>query len=503
MTEETASTVEEQTSPPEEQTTDGKEVQKKLNQTVEMKEVGPCKKHIKVTVSREDITKLLDEKYAELVGDSIIPGFRPGKAPREIVVRKFRKDVQDQVKGQVLLASLEQLAEENDIAPLSPPNLNPGALEIPKEGPFIYEFDVEVRPDFALPNYKGLKIRRPIRQFTDEDVTREQNRILARYGQLVPKPEGDAQIGDYLIVDMTTRFDQSVIGSAKEITLRVDDTLAFKDGVAKKFGAQTLGAKAGETRVVDIDVTEGVALDQLRGKTVQATLEIKDVKKLRLPELTHEFLHTFGVHSPEQLHEMVRVLLERRLEYQQRQSAREQILEQIAGTAALELPQDMLVRQARRAFARRVMEMRESGISEEEIESRKRMLEQDVLRNAANSLKEHFVLQKIAEVEKLDVDEDEINDEIERLAEQNGESPRKLRAQLEREELLDTMAGQLVERKALDMILETAEFEDVQTSEEGGISSVEQQAVPGEMKDPTAAPPEEAKPEGEPAATTT
>src|SRR5215212_9790889 len=162
------STMEEQ---PSAEPTNGTEEQpEKLEQTVEMKDVGPCKKHIKVTVARKDIDKRLDEKYAELVGDSIIPGFRPGKAPREIVVRKFKKDVEDQVKAQVLLGSLEQLAEENDIAPLSPPNLNPNTIVIPDKGDFVYEFEVEVRPSFDLPEYKKLKLKRPVKTYNDEDV---------------------------------------------------------------------------------------------------------------------------------------------------------------------------------------------------------------------------------------------------------------------------------------------------------------------------------------------
>jgi trigger factor len=306
----------------------------------------------------------------------------------------------------------------------------------------------------------------------------------------VPKPEGNTQVGDFLTVDMTTRFKDQVIGSAKETTLRVDDTLAFKDGVAEKFGEQVRGANAGDTRIVDITLTDAVANEQLRGQNVQATLEIKDVKKLRLPELTHEFLHEFGVHSPEQLREMVRVLLERRLEYTQRQSAREQVLEQIAGASSWELPQDLLMRQARKTLARRVMEMREAGMSEDEIQGRQRLLQRDVLQSTALALKEHFVLQKIAEVEKIDVGQEDIEAEIERLADQSDESPRRVRAQLEKEDLLDTLAAQLIERKALDLILDNAEYEDTPLDKEQAVATVEAQAVPGEMKDPTAPPPE-------------
>jgi trigger factor len=472
---------------------DGEEKKdEKLHQTVEMTDIGPCKKHIKVTIDRADIDRKLDEKYRELVFEANVPGFRPGKAPRTIVVRKFQKEVNDQVRGQLLLQSLEQLADEHEVAPLSAPDINPAAVEIPKEGPLVYEFDVEVRPEFDLPNYRGLKLRRPVRTFSDEDVEAEEKRILAPYGQRVPKPEGDAQVGDYVTVDMTARDGERLLGELKELTLRVDPRLAFKDGVAEKFAEQVRGAKAGDKRVVDITMADAVADPSLRGKTVQATLDVKDVKALRLPELTHEFLHTFDVHSREQLREQIRVLLQRRLEYTQRQSARDQVIGQIAVASQWELPRDLLVRQARKALNRKVMEMRDAGMPEEEIRGRQRLLEQDVLQSTALSLKEHFVLQKIAEVEKIEVDDDDINDEIERIAEQNNESPRRLRARLEKEDMIDTLAAQIIERKTLDLILQEAEYEDVpldRAAESAGrVSTVEEQAVPGEMKDPTAAP---------------
>jgi trigger factor len=474
-------------------TAEGEEAKpEKLHQTVEMKDVGPCKKHIKVTVDRADIDKRLDEKFGELVKEANVPGFRPGKAPRTLITRRFHKDVLDQVKGEVLLASLEQLAEENDVAPLSTPSLDPKGIEIPKEGPFVYEFEVEVRPQFDLPQYRGLKLKRPIRTFTDEDVALEEKRLLSRYGTLVPKEEGDAQLGDYIIADMTTRHGSDPIGAAKEVTIRIEDRLAFKDGVAERFAEQVRGVKSGDTRVVDVQLSDAVANPYLAGKTVQATLEVKDVKKMRLPELTHEFLHTFGVHSAEQFHEQIRLLLERRLQYEQRQSAREQVLAHITTAATWDLPRDLLMRQARKALARKVMEMQEAGMSEEEIRTRERLLQQDVLASTAAALKEHFVLQKLAEEEKLDVSPDEINDEIDRIAEMNDESPRRVRARLEREDLMETLAAQLIERKALDLILESAEYEDVEAGKAPtpSVATVEEQAVPGEMKDPTAPPPE-------------
>jgi trigger factor len=491
-----AATMTEAASPPPAEET-GEEKKEKLHQEVEIKDVGPCRKHIKVTVDRVDVDKLLEAKYKELVGDSSVPGFRPGKAPKRIVVRRFKNDVQDQIKSQVLLSSLEQLADEHDVAPLSPPNINPNKLLIPDQGPFVYEFEVEVRPEFELPNYKGLKLRRPTRTFTDADVAKEMRRVLSQFGQLVPK-DGPAESGDYLIGDMTTRLQDRVIGTANEITLRIDDTVTFKDGVANNFAAQTVGARAGDTRTFDITMTDAVADQSLKGQTVQATLEVKDIKQLRLPELTEDFLQEqLGVRTEDQLRERVRLMLDRRLEYAQRQSAREQVLQQIAAASSWQLPEDLLMRQARKALGRRVMEMREAGMTDEEIKSRERLLQRDVLNSTALALKEHFVLQKIAEVEKIEIDDDEIEAEVEAIADQTGESARRVRAQLEREDMLETLAAQLIERKALNLILESAEYEDVAAGQEAGLSAVEAQAVPGDVKDPTAAPPEPTPEEAE------
>jgi trigger factor len=496
-----ATATETPTPPPTEEAPAGEEKKEKkepekLTQTVDIRDVGPCRKHIKVTIDRGAIDRRMDEKFDELVPDANVAGFRPGKAPRRYVVRRYQKEVADQVKGEVLLASMEQLAEDHDIAPLSRPDFDPFQVELPKDGPLVYEFEVEVRPEFALPDYKGLRIRRPVQTFTDDDVAQEERRVLSQYGQIVPKPEGNAQIGDVIVADGHTRLGERSLGSFKEMTVRVEKQLAFKDGIAEHFADQVQGANAGETRVVDVTMSQSVADASLRGQSVKTTFEIKDVKTLRLPELTPEFLENFGVQTADAFRELIRVVLQRRLEYLQRQSARQQVMQHIAATANWDLPQDLLQRQARRAMSRRIMEMRADGISEDEIRGRLRILQQDVLRSTEVALKEHFVLQKIAEVEKIDIDESDIDDEIERMAQQEGESARRIRARLEKEDMMEALAAEIIERKSLDLILNSAQYEDYPLRKEdtAPVATVEQQAVHGAMPDPLAPPPGDVEP---------
>ena len=466
----------------------------KLVQTVEIKDAGPCKKHIKVTVERGQIDERFDEKFTEIVfsDQPQVRGFRPGKAPRKIIEKQYYATVAEEIKTQVLMASLEQLAEDQQISPLSPPDLDPNAIEIPKEGPFVYEFDIEVRPEFDLPDYKGLKLRRPVHTFTDAEAAKEKRRLLEPYGQLVPKDGNPAavELDDYVTADVVITFGDKELNKLSEVRFKVEKQLALSDGIAEDFGEKLSGAKEGDQRTVDITLSQELGSDVLRGRKVQAAFTVKDIKTTRPPELTRDLLEgVFSVSTPEAFDELVKTVLERRLEYTQRQEARKQVLERIAAASSWDLPQDLLRRQARRTLQRRVMEMKNTGMSDQQIAGRQRVLEQDVISSTANALKEHFVLQKVAEVEKLEVADDEIDVEIDRIADQSGESARRVRARMEKEDMMEALATDLLERKALDLILSGATFEDYPLNAEEHAeetATVSAQAAPGAEAPPPA-----------------
>jgi len=464
----------------------------KLKQTVEISDVGPCKKHVKITVDRDAIDERFKEKFDELLKDrsAAVPGFRPGKAPRKYVERKFKPAVSEDVRREVLMASLQQLAEDSNIAPLAPPELEPEQLEIPEEGPFVYEFDVEVRPEFDLPDYKGIKLKKPVRKFTDVDITAEQRRLLEPQGSLVPKEGKNVKVepNDIIVCDLVTVDGNKELNKATEVRVRVEKRLALSDGVAENFAKQIAGAKVGDVRDVDLKLAETVADQSLKGKTVKGRFTIKDIKVIRLPELTPGLLEQYGVHNEAQLQELIATSLERNLEYQQRQYARQQILQQVAQKVKFDLPRDLIIRQATRTLQRRVMEMRSAGMTDQQIESRMTVLRQNVLQSTAVSLMEHFVLQKIAEAEKIEIEDSDIDAEIHRIAAQSGESFRRVKAQLERDEMIEALATDLLERKALDVVLNNAVYEEVEIKPEeveGEVATVETQAVPGEMVEPT------------------
>ena len=445
---------------------DGEQEKKKLAMTVEISTVGPCKKHVKVSIPREDIRRYFDNNFTELVNNAQVPGFRPGHAPRRLIEKRFQKQVGDQVKAELLMQSLEQLAEEYQLEPLSQPNLKPDDITLPADGSFDYEFDVEVRPDFDLPDYKGLKIRRPVREIADPDIDKGLERFLTRHGRLVPKDDERAEPGDYVTAAITFRDGDQVVNQLGEQTIRLEPELRFRDGHIHDFAHGMSGVRPDEERTLSAHIAPTAPSPALRGKTIDATFAVKSVKRLRLPELTPEFLSRLGYSSAEELRGGVRDWLQRRLEYEQRMSAREQVLAHITEAATWELPQDLVRRQVQSTLARRVMEMRRAGLTDQEIRARQADLQQNSIRATVQSLKEHFVLQKLADVENIDITPDDIELEITLMAAQSGETPRRVRARLEKDGLLESFATEILERKALDKILDYAEYEDVRAQAE-------------------------------------
>ncbi len=458
----------------------------RLEQNVLINDVGPCRKHIRVIIDRGGIDKRLNDKFKEIAPQAQVPGYRPGKVPRKLLQKHFFKEVSEQIKAELILQSLEQLAEDHKITPIAQPNIDPFRIELPDVGNLTYEFEVEVAPEFDLPQYKSLTLKRPVKEISAADVEDAYKKFLRRMGKLIEK-SGPVALEDYIDCDVTIVNGDQTINEFKDLTLRVDPQLAFKDGMAKDFGEKLKGAKAGDTRELNVQLSPALVDEQLRGKVVKGEFHIKQVKQVQLPELNEEFFAMAGVDNEEELRDRVKDALAQQLEYEQRRSAREQVLEHIAAAATWELPHDLLHRQARRTLQRRLLELRNAGFSEDEIRSRITLLQQDTLASTEKALKEHFVLQKIAEVENIDVSDDDINEEIDSIAERSEESPRKVRARLEREDMMESLVMEILERKALDLVLQSATYEDVPMASAGPmVEAIEASATGAEEPMPPA-----------------
>ncbi len=195
---------------------------------------------------------------------------------------------------------------------------------------------------------------------------------------------------------------------------------------------------------------------------MSAVFHVLEVKKLELPELTPEFLSELGGFDSEgDLRDALKANLERQLTYHQNQRVRQQVTALLVAAADWELPPEMLRRQSKREMERAKLELRRSGFDDEQILAHENRLRQSTMENTARALKEHFILERIAEEEKIEDAPDDYEKEIALIAAQSDESPRRVRAQLERQDLMDVLRNQIIENKTIQRILAEAKFKDV------------------------------------------
>ncbi len=449
----------------------------KLDLDVQISDVGPCKKHLKVTIPRSEVEKQFKASVGEMAKEAVVPGFRPGHAPRALVEKRFRKQVAGQVKSTLLMACLEQIDEDHKLNPISQPELNVEAIELPDDGPMTFEMDVEVRPDFPLPAYKALTIKSPVRAITDVDIDAQVKAFRERYAQLVPKLDAGAEVGDFVTANLIFHMGGQVYNEAKEIQFRLQPELRFQDGTVPNLDAVLTGVKPGDKKDADAKIGSASPDPNLRGKTIQVTFDVLDLKQLRLPEADAAFFQSTGFEDLEDLRTALKGVLERRHEYQRRQSVRDEILAKLIAETPFDLPADLVARQEKSTLRRLALDLRQGGLSDTEIRAREAELRANAHESTLRSLKEFFLLAKIAEAENVKVEDEDMEVEVEAIAARSDESPRRVRARVEKEGLADVLASQILERKTIDRILEFVKLEEVPLVDDKAVETLDQAAT--------------------------
>ncbi len=427
----------------------------KLDLNLDINETSSCGRHVTVTVPRSDIEKYYQKQFDDIVPKAEVPGFRVGKAPRNLVEKKFRKQVADQVKGALLMDSLTQISESEVFSAISEPDLDYEQVTVPDEGDLKFEFNIEVRPDFDMPKWKGLTIERPEYDFTDSDVDAELEKLSAQFSTLEPV-EDKVAAGDYIEANITTSLDGKDVSSASDISVRVLPTLSLADGSIEDFDKLIVGAAAEEKKSTKVTVNEFSENVELAGKELDIEFEILDVKR-RGGDGVDGLAERTGMDMDE-LRTRIKEGLESRLEYRQREVVRDQISKTLTESASWELPPDLLRRQSHRELERATIEMRRSGFSEQEIRERENRIRSNILERTEMMLREHFILERIAEEENVEETEADYTMEIARIAAQQNDSPRRVRARLERTGQMDALRNMIIEGKVIEMITEAASF---------------------------------------------
>jgi len=371
-----------------------------------------------VEVSAEEVSKGLDAAFQKVVKKVNVPGFRKGKMPRGMFEKRFGVESLYQDALDILLPEAYGNAiDETGIDPIDRPDIDIEQMEKGKD--LIFKATVQVKPEVKLGEYKGLEVEELDTNVTDEDVQAELTTLQNRQAELVVKEEGTAENGDTVVID----FEGFVDGEAFEGGKAENHSLELGTGsFIPGFEEQLVGVATGESKDVEVTFPEEYHAAELAGKPAVFKVTVHEIKGKELPELDDEFAKDVDdeVETLDALKEKIKTRLEDSKKHEAEHHLRDTVVEKAAENAEVEIPEVMVTNEVNRMLQEFEQRLQMQGMNlelyfqfsgQDENALREQMKEE-----AQNRVKINLTLEAIAKAENLEVTDEDVNAELEKMA---------------------------------------------------------------------------------------
>jgi len=437
----------------------------------EVKELAPTRKSVSVSFSAAEVAAEEAKLVKDFQRQAKIPGFRPGKAPEQMVRSRYAKELKEELKQRVVRQAHQEGVVGADFEVFGLVELEEG--EISSGSDATVTFTVDIIPDFELPDYSGIKVTQSPVEAGEEEIDAMLNQILSQRAEYNPvekaAEKGDyvrcgyeGKIGDQLVAELVP--DAPMYGTQKTTW----EEAGAEDAPGVKAVVEGLvGMKAGEEKEVTMDFPEDFKPEALAGKSATYTIKVEEVREKKLPEMNEELFKSLQVKDEAELRERIKESIEQRKRQENAQSERQQITEHLLKAVEFPVPESGIEQETEavlRDFMRRNMQR---GVSEEEFEKHKEQLHAGASKAAADRLKSRLILFKIAEAEKVAVGNEDFGRLIMNEAMQTGQKPDKLVKELRKDQgRLNQMRRDILLGKTMDLLVEKAEREGAPKAEE-------------------------------------
>jgi trigger factor len=425
--------------------------------------LAACKKLVKVEVDTAKVDETFATVTKEFQREANLPGFRPGKAPKEMVLRRFDKEIQDEVKRKLISESYKQVVEEKNLDVLGYPDIE--EIQFGRGQPLHYAATVETAPEFELPEYKGIPVQKEAKTVTQEDIEKALTTLREQQLNYVTV-ERPAQTGDMVVVNYKGTCEGKPITDLAPTARGLTEKQSFWVEVGGTsfipgFGEQLQGGKKGDQRTVTVDFPAEFVTPQLAGKKGVYEVEIVEVKEKSLPALDDAFAKSFNAENVEKLKEGVAKDLENELKHTQDRVVRNQLINSLLNRINFELPESAVTRETRNVVYDIVQNSARRGVSREIIEKQKDEIASVATQGAKGRVKANFILQKIAEKEDIKVSQEEIGRRVATLAAMYQIPVEKFAKDLQERNALIEVYDQLLYDKVLDFLQQNAKVMEV------------------------------------------
>lgn len=415
-----------------------------------MSTVADCKRSLEVEIPVEEVEKAR-QRVAESIRQKVrLPGFRPGKAPASMIASRYESDIRQEVLDQLLPVAFRARVEKEELRVVGQPNIT--ELHFEKGEPIRFKADFEVAPEFEIGNYHGLPVKYEEPVVGDEEVANrldDMRERKAEYVNLDPRPIEDK---DHVVVLL-----KSVAGLAEPI--EQDSTIEVGGGdTFPSFTEALIGAQPGDTKEAEVVYPEDYGEPKLAGKTVRFSLTPKVIQKKELPALDDEFARDLGDYQTlDELRDAVRKSIFHEKQHAAQQVAKEALIDRLVEANDFPIPETYVNRQIENQLTMQLRQVTGRDVDLSKLNLDWAKVKEKQRDPALRSVKASLLLEKVSDKEGIKATRDEVDREVQRIAQQEREPIPVTRAKLDKDGTLARIASHIQTEKTLQFLFEQAQ----------------------------------------------
>ena len=435
----------------------------------ELIDVSPTRKEIKIEIGPDVVRAAYDrvsDRYSKLAN---VPGFRKGHAPRSVIRTRFKNEIRGEVLQELVPEAIQKAIEEHSLETIGEPDVqlnNDDALQNFGAEPIALDVKLEVLPKVELGEYKGVGVTRRVRPVADADVDHVLEGIREQSASLIPVEDRGAELGDTVTVNFNGKFVETP--EAEDINVDDVEVVLGGDGVQQEFTDSLLAVQPDDEKKFTVNYPADFSSGGLAGKRVDYTAKVTAVRIKELPALDDEWAASLNEEfdSLATLRTKIREDLEARAGTEADHRLRSELMKKLAAQHPFEVPNTLIEHQTSQRLESVVRDMIGRGIDPRNTELNWEGAREELKVQAEEDVRGSMLLERIAEVENLDISKEEIEAEIEAIATASRQPKEQIRAALTKEGGDRSIASRLRNRKALDLLVKNASVTEEEWKEE-------------------------------------
>jgi trigger factor len=429
-----------------------------------------CIAILNVEVPSADVAAKRQSITSSYASQAKLPGFRPGKAPKAVIEKRFGKQISEELTEALFGEACDKALETENLKVLDfgfPDNIN----ERP-DGSIAFETRLILAPEFTLPVYKGIEIKAPTTEVTDEEINSQLENIRERLADFEDVTDRAIQSDDIAVVDFTTTLDGKSLTDAigekgQYLAKRENHWLPVKEGsFLPGYAEQLVGSKQGDQKDVTITLDDSFPFEELRGKSIVLHTTIQGIKAPKLPELNDDFAEKL---IPGKTIDEIKAVIRENMGMEKIKQINElkvsQIVEKLNIAINFELPEEIVKREVQNQANTLVEQGSQQGASDEDILKQQEEIFSVATKRAVTNLRTNFLLQEIAQAEKINVSDADLLGHISQIAQQRKQPIKKVIKDLQKNRQIQSIRNSMLISQTIDFLVEQAIVTEVSTEE--------------------------------------